>query len=348
MDYLLFDLLAVALPALLLLRGARGRRVPWQAALVLGAVALLWTGPWDEHLVRTGVWSSPSGAVLARVGAVPVEEYAFVALQVLLVTAWGLRTGALAAPAAPTAPAAPRPAARRRGALAWCAVLLTGLALALTGGRLRYLGLLLAWVSPPLALQRLVAGDVLAARRTTRAALALPVALWLAGADRVALALGTWTISPGSSTGVVLLGLPVEELLFFVLTCLLVGDGLLLATDPGVLRRVTAPLARCAVPYLARTGARRSHRATARPTSAATGSAAGSPVAASPRLATGRTTAGADTAEAASRRVVAAGGTGSAKLPAVVSRSAAEAQPAPRATVAVLGSDRDDAPAASR
>ncbi|MGZ6825635.1 MAG: lycopene cyclase domain-containing protein, partial [Mycobacteriales bacterium] len=287
MDYLLFDLLAVALPATLLLRGVRGRRVPWGATLALGAVAVLWTGPWDEHLVRTGVWSSPSGAVLARIGAVPAEEYAFVLLQVLLVTAWGRRTGVLGVPAGPVSS---RPRARRRGAFAWLVVLLTGLALAGAGGGLRYLGLLLAWVSPPLALQRVVAGDVLAARRASRAALVLPVAVWLAGADRVALALGTWAISPGSSTGVLLLGLPVEEALFFCLTSLLVADGLLLATDPRVLRRVHAFGGR----YLARTGLRRSHRATARPTSATTGSAAGRPVAASLRPATGRTRAGAD------------------------------------------------------
>ena len=45
--------------------------------------------------------------------------------------------------------------------------------------------------------------------------------------------------------------------------------------------------------------------------------------------------------------IVAAGGTGRAKLPVVGRRSAA-AHPVPRARVAVLGRDREDEPAASR
>ncbi len=66
----------------------------------------------------------------------------------------------------------------------------------------------------------------------------MPVLLWLAAADRIALADGVWAISPASSTGVLLLGLPLEEALFFALTCLLVADGLLLALDPRARARV--------------------------------------------------------------------------------------------------------------
>lgn len=66
----------------------------------------------------------------------------------------------------------------------------------------------------------------------------LPVTLWLCIADRCALGMGIWTISPASSTGVTLAGLPVEEALFFGVTCLLVADGLVLATEDAVLRRV--------------------------------------------------------------------------------------------------------------
>ena len=106
------------------------------------------------------------------------------------------------------------------------------------GGSGRYLGLLLVWAGPPLALQRAVAGDLLGSRRLDRLVLAAPVTLWLCLADRCAIALGIWTINPASSTGVLLLGLPVEEALFFALTSLLLADGLLLAGDPRALARV--------------------------------------------------------------------------------------------------------------
>lgn len=230
MRYWQFDLVVLVLPAALLLHGVRGRRTLVGPAAVLAAVALVWTAPWDEHLVRTGVWTYDPGRVLARLGSVPVEEYAFVVLEVLLVGAWALRCGALGGTAVPEGP-------RTRGAAPWALVAVAGVLLALAGGHVRYLGLLLLWAAPPLALQRWVAGDVLAARRPARLLVAVPVVLWLCVADRLALADGLWAIAPDSSTGLALLGLPVEEALFFCLTGLLVTDGLLLAADPKVLAR---------------------------------------------------------------------------------------------------------------
>lgn len=234
MSYLLFDALFLGLPVALILR--RAGRPPARllaACAALAVTALLWTAPWDEHLVRTGVWSYGGDRVLARVGSVPAEEYAFVVLMVLLVASWGHLLGRFSR----TAPAADR-SARRHGCAAWLAVLAAGVALLAVGGTFRYLGLLLVWAAPPLALQRAVAGDLLRSRLADRLVLALPVALWLCLADRLALADGIWVISPASSTGVLLLGLPLEEALFFLLTSLLVADGLVLATDDRALGRV--------------------------------------------------------------------------------------------------------------
>jgi len=230
-DYLVFDLLVAALPAWLVL-GHRGLgALPRRPLLALAVLALVWTGPWDEHLVSTAVWAYDPGAVLLRVGRVPAEEYAFVVLQVVLVAAWALRVQAL--PVRPVSLGE----RTRRGFLAWGLVAFGGVGMTLAGGHLRYLGLLLLWAAPPLALQRLIGGDGLAARRSARLRTAVPVALWLCCADRVAIAHGIWVIAPASSTGLAVFGLPVEEALFFGLTCLLVTDGLLLAGDPLVLRR---------------------------------------------------------------------------------------------------------------
>lgn len=249
MDYWQFDLLAVALPALVLAPSLRPARTVVLATLALAAVALAWTAPWDEHLVRTGVWSYGPDRVLAVVGRVPLEEYAFVVLLVGLVAAWGTRCGLLVPP--PARPVAARPVTRplrlsrvssSAGAVGWLGVTVAGAGLAGVGGPVRYLGLLLLWAGPPLALQHAVAGDLLARRRRARLLLVVPVALWLAAADRLAIAAGIWTVAPGSSTGVLLLGLPVEEALFFLLAAALVGDGLLLATDPRALARARGSL----------------------------------------------------------------------------------------------------------
>lgn len=249
MSYWQFDLLALVLPGALLLRGVHIPARVAGATAALAAVALVWTAPWDEHLVRTGVWSYDSDRVLARLGSVPVEEYAFVVLLVGLVAAWGLRRGLL--PARPVPPG-PLSGSRLLGASAWLGVAAAGAGLLAVGGTWRYLGLLLVWVGPPLALQRAVAGDLLRARAGDRALLALPVALWLCVADRLALADGIWLIAPASSTGVALAGLPLEEALFFLLTTLLVADGLLLATDREALARART-LVRRAEARLSRT-----------------------------------------------------------------------------------------------
>jgi lycopene cyclase domain-containing protein len=269
MSYLAFDLLLVALPAVLLLLGRSWRPLLGPVG-VLAPVALLWTAPWDEHLVRTGVWTYAPDAVVARIGSVPAEEYGFVVLEVLLVAAWAVRTGALPPPALREDQLVP--GTRPRGAAVWVAVTAVGVVLAIAGGQLRYLGLLLLWIGPPMALQRAVAGDLLRARRRARAVVALPVALWLCAADRLALADGIWAISPTSSTGVLLLGLPLEEALFFLLTCALVTDGLLLAADPQARWRAVR-LAQAAA-TTSRTSRTASRRLAAGP-SAPTGSSAG-------------------------------------------------------------------------
>ena len=273
MSYLAFDLLFVALPAVLLMLGRSWRPLLGPVA-VLAPVALLWTAPWDEHLVRTGVWTYAPDAVVARIGSVPAEEYLFVVLEVLLVAAWAVRTGAL--PLRELRDPAPVPGTRARGAAGWLVVTALGLVLALAGGHLRYLGLLLLWIGPPMALQRAVAGDLLLAQRRSRLVVALPCALWLCAADRLALADGIWAITPASSTGVLLLGLPLEEALFFVLTCALVTDGLLLAADPRArARALQLAQAAATTSRTSRTASRRLAVGPSAPTGSSAGTSAG-------------------------------------------------------------------------
>lgn len=48
-------------------------------------LALVYTGPWDNLLIASGVWSFGSHRVLGLfIGRVPLEEYGFYILQVFL------------------------------------------------------------------------------------------------------------------------------------------------------------------------------------------------------------------------------------------------------------------------
>lgn len=225
MTYLQFHLLFIVPPLLLLARGAgpRLRRVGAGARrglLLMPLVALVYTTPWDNYLVHRGVWSYGADRVIGTVGLVPLEEYLFFLLQPLLTGLWLYRF--LDAP-----PPSPREGGRR-AATAAC------LLLAMAGaGLLRreagtYLGLILVWAAPVLALQAACGFPWLRAEsRAIVIGVSAPT-LYLWAADAVALHLGIWRISPDHTLGFALGPLPLEEAVFFLVTNLLVVQGLVL------------------------------------------------------------------------------------------------------------------------
>jgi lycopene cyclase domain-containing protein len=234
MTYLAFHLVFMA-PALLLAglaaRGATralGRRVAWTIPL-LAAVALVWTAPWDNYLVARGIWSYGEDRVLGTIGRVPVEEYLFFLLQPLF-TSWLLcallvRGGHRSEP---------RQLLRHglvTGMIAWLAVTAAGV-LALRTPHGTYLGLILVWAGPVAAAQWAL-GHRAIRRRVRSILLAVTAAtLYLCIADGIAIGQGIWHISPHTSTGLLIFGLPVEEAVFFLLTNVLVAQGLVLFIGP--------------------------------------------------------------------------------------------------------------------
>ena len=77
---------------LILERGRLPRRLAWQLGAIV-AVAVAYTAPWDRVLIVQSVWSYPAAKVAGQtVLRVPLEEYGFYALQVVLA---GLVTASL-------------------------------------------------------------------------------------------------------------------------------------------------------------------------------------------------------------------------------------------------------------
>lgn len=204
----------------------------------LPLLALLYTTPWDNDLVYTGVWSYPPDRVLGRIGYVPFEEYAFIVLQGLLGGLWMFwllrRMGADPAKSGGT---------RWWGAGTFVTLALTGIPLLFTDTGL-YLGLILVWAMPVLAFQWAFGGDFLSGLARVRFAAVFTLTGYLWVADRLALGLDIWQISPRDTLGVSLLGLPVEEALFFLVTNVMVVEGLLLFIHPCARPRLQALLAR--------------------------------------------------------------------------------------------------------
>jgi lycopene cyclase domain-containing protein len=209
---------------------ARLRAWPLAAAMALHvAAAVLYTTPWDNYLVATGVWSyDPALVAGITIGWVPIEEYTFFVVQTILAGLWLLFLMRRLALDASDAPLLPRWRWGPVVALAavWAAAVLTLLVGWKPG---TYLGLELGWALLPIMIQLGFGGDIL--RRYGRLVLGsiLGLTAYLSAADCFAIGSGTWTISPDQSLNVMLGGvLPLEEVVFFLLTNTLVTFGVVL------------------------------------------------------------------------------------------------------------------------
>jgi len=197
-------------------------RVRLAGLAVIVAAALLYTTPWDNYLILQGVWWYGEGTVAARIWAAPVEEYLFILGQSVVAGLW---TYWIAPDEAPSYGIST--AGRVFGVVAGLAVSAVGFAL-LTAEATFYMGAILAWAGPVLAVQWGFGWPyLLRVKRELATGVAVPT-LYFAVADRIAIGHGIWVISPEKTTGVTVAGLPVEEGAFFFVTTLFLVQGLLL------------------------------------------------------------------------------------------------------------------------
>ena len=195
----------------------------WAAALAVAA--LVYTTPWDAALITHGVWAST--AVSATVFSIPVEEVAFFVTATLTAAAawlasWPDRWA--------DAERAPRAAAAAAGAAILAAAGAAGVALLAVGpDRTFYLGALLAWATPVLALQWAVGAHVLLAHAKPLVRAILLSGGALAIVDRWAIRRNVWVLSPEYSLPPWAHGTHPEEVLFFFLTAAMCAGGLTLA-----------------------------------------------------------------------------------------------------------------------
>jgi lycopene cyclase domain-containing protein len=242
MTYLRFHLI-FNLPLLVVLAALTGP-VPWltkevQAfALVLLAV-MIFTTPWDNLAAKWGIWGFPREKFSARIGHLPVEEYAFFLLQsanvMLAVRAlfhflpdWqtGQETGI------------------NQLTLLFLGISIVPwifIALQLrwlrkkTGPRVNY-AVHLAWFLPVIYAQWVLAPPLFWAHAGMLTLVTIAFGVYYTLADLAAVRAGTWFFDEKQITGVKLGGiLPWEEIAFFFLTSLLVAQSYLLLL-PGDLR----------------------------------------------------------------------------------------------------------------
>lgn len=215
----------------------------WRVVIGHIIVALIYTTPWDNYLVATGVWSYNPALITGLVlGWVPIEEYTFFILQPLLTSLWLL----FLARRLPVDPhPLPRLAAVRWLLLGGLGLLWLGMAAILALGESSgvYLALILLWALPPVMLQIGFGADILWRHRRLVLWTLLPVTLYLSLADALAIGSGTWTIDPAQSLQIYLGGvLPIEEFVFFLMTNVLLVFGVVLVLAQESQSRVSLQL----------------------------------------------------------------------------------------------------------
>jgi len=211
---------------------------PAAVVAALAVVAVTYTTPWDNYLVATNVWSyDPTLVWGITLGYVPLEEYLFFVLQTVMVGLWLLTLSRRLPPGDELR----RPNRARAAGVGGAGVLwMLSVGVLIAGWQPgRYLGLLLAWALPPVMLQLGVGGDILWGHRAHVLVAIVSATLYLSLVDAFAIADGTWTITPAYSLEVYILGvLPVEELIFFLITNTLIVFGALLALARATWQRV--------------------------------------------------------------------------------------------------------------
>ena len=202
----------------------------WGALAAHVVVALIYTTPWDNYLVATGVWHYDHDLVTGiTLGWVPLEEYVFFVLQPLTVGMWlsflTRRRGFGSREHSPDS------RLLRRATTAAAALVLLG-ALAALLARLEpltYLALELIWAIPAIAGQLAFGADILWHERWLAALAIVPATLCLSVADAIAISNGIWEIDRAQSLQVFLGGvLPFEEFVFFLLTNTVLVFGMIL------------------------------------------------------------------------------------------------------------------------
>ena len=214
----------------LLRRGPQPNTFAYQIVLLHVIIALLYTTPWDNYLVATGVWwYNPQLVTGLKLGWVPIEEYTFFVLQTLLTgfwTIWLLRL-------LPVRPLQENIKQRRWITMGLGAAWVAVVGLWFSGWQPGvYMALILGWAIPPVMLQVSFGADILVAHwRALLPAVGFPT-LYLWWVDSQAIGSGTWTIDPLQTTGITLGVLPLEEMVFFAATNVILVFGITLMLAP--------------------------------------------------------------------------------------------------------------------
>ena len=217
--------------------GFRNGRAMWTAIGIHILLAVMYTTPWDNYLVATGVWYyNPKLVTGLVIGYVPIEEYTFFVVETILSGLWwwflARRFDFATAPLSANDNVEFKPN-KRLVFVSTCLLVLLWLIFTylffFAAEKWTYLSITLFWALPAILPQLLFGADILwHYRKLVTWAILIP-GTYLSLIDIVALKDTTWSISPAQTTGILFFGiLPLEEVVFFFITNALIVFGMTL------------------------------------------------------------------------------------------------------------------------
>jgi lycopene cyclase domain-containing protein len=209
--------------------GFQNGHAVWIALLVHILLAVVYTTPWDNYLVATGVWYyNPVLVSGIMFGYVPLEEYTFFVLETILSgLLWWFLARRISEPAEGF-----RSSKTMRVIAAGILLTLWIIFATLFFGNnqsITYLSITLFWALPAIFPQLLYGADILWHHRKLVSLSILIPGIYLSLMDIIALKATTWSIAKDQTTGILFFEiLPVEEVIFFFITNVLVVFGMTL------------------------------------------------------------------------------------------------------------------------
>jgi len=218
------------------INGFRNGHAVWTAIGVHILLAVVYTTPWDNYLVATGVWYyNPDLVTGLVIGYVPIEEYTFFVVETIFAGLWWwflARRFTLTPNLSPKGRGGFTPNKTLVYASVCVLVIIWMIFTYLFffgDEKWTYLGITLFWALPAILPQLLFGADILWHYRKLVFWSIMVPGIYLSLMDIVALGETTWSISPSQTTGILFFGiLPLEEVVFFFITNILITFGMTL------------------------------------------------------------------------------------------------------------------------
>ena len=211
------------------IHGFRNRRLVWIGIATHVLLAVVYTTPWDNYLVATGVWYyNPKLVTGLVIGYVPIEEYIFFVVATILSGLWWWFLVSRISP--------PLKEFKSDKSLIYMSTslliffwLLFTILLFFGDIKWTYLSITLFWALPAILPQFLFGADILWHHRKLIIWGVVVPGTYLSLVYIIALKETTWSISPSQTTGILFFGiLPLEEVVFFFITNVLIVLGMTL------------------------------------------------------------------------------------------------------------------------